>query len=190
MYLHFCWARCQQTGRFWWSATGGPAPDVASLLSGLKLRCSLHGSQLQRPSLGLGSDSPVRCKAAERDSVHGKRGKQRAALTKCKFNRPVLWTLWASSCLWSSHRWCLALTGWSFCYQNNHDILSLHVNIKVSFLFSSSGSRDHLAFLILLLSCVQYLLYNVWQHDADSCLHFLGITALSVMRHLSYVHFR
>lgn len=115
MNLHFCWARCQQTGRFWWSATGGPAPDVASPLSGLKLQCSLHGSQLQRPSSGPGSDSPVRCKAAERDSVHGKRGKKRAALTKSQFNRPVLWTVWASSCLWSSRRWCLALTGWSFC---------------------------------------------------------------------------
>lgn len=79
MYPHFCWARCQQTGRFWWSATGGPAPDVASPLSGLKLRCSLHGSQLQRPSSGLGSGSPVRCKAAEREIQSAVRGEKKSS---------------------------------------------------------------------------------------------------------------
>lgn len=63
-YLHFCWARYQQTVQSWWSATGGQAPDVVSPPSGLRHQCLPHGSQWQKQSSTPGSDSPVRYKAS------------------------------------------------------------------------------------------------------------------------------
>lgn len=65
-HLRFGWARCQQTARSWWSATGGRAPGEAFPPSGPTRRCLPHGSRWQRLSSGPGSGSPVRYRTSVR----------------------------------------------------------------------------------------------------------------------------